>query len=280
MQKRASIWLGAAVAMAMALPAAAQDVDASTILATVNGENITLGHMIATRLALPDQYQALPDKVLFDGLLEQLIQQTVLGQAMGEISKSTQLQLENERRALVAGQVLDNVIAGAVTDEALQAAYDAEFANAEPTKEYNASHILVETEDAAKALIAELENGGDFAALAMEHSTGPSGPNGGELGWFSEGMMVKPFEDAVLALEVGQISPPVETQFGWHVVILNETRMQGAPALEDVRDELVARIENDAVEKAVQDLMDAATIERKNLEGLDPALVREDVLLD
>ncbi|MCP5038541.1 MAG: peptidylprolyl isomerase, partial [Rhodobacteraceae bacterium] len=216
MLKTKTAILAATFALGTVLPALAEDVTAATVLANVNGQDITIGHMIATRLALPDQYQSLPDSVLFEGILEQLIQQTVLSQAAGELSSRAQIQLENERRALIAGEKLDAVMAEAVTEDALQAAYDAAYADAAPEAEYNASHILVETEEEAAGLIVMLEEGGDFAALAAEHSTGPSGPNGGELGWFGLGMMVKPFEDAVLTLEVGQVSAPVQTQFGWH----------------------------------------------------------------
>lgn len=280
MSRTTSILAGAALAVLLALPAQAEEVSAQTVLATVNGESITLGHVVAMRAQLPSQYQSLPDDVLFEGILEQLIQQTVLGQAAGEVSRRAQIQLENERRALQAGEQLDKVLADAVTEEALQAAYDEVFANAEPTPEYNASHILVETEEEAAALIKLLEEGADFAALAREHSTGPSGPNGGSLDWFSEGMMVEDFENAVVVLEVGQVSPPVQTQFGWHVVILNDKRMQGAPALDEVRDELIELVQNNAVETAVAALLEVATIDRADISGIDPAVLRDDSLMD
>lgn len=285
MVKRNAILLGTALAAMLAVPALAQetasdaqetpevakiDATGSTVLATVNGDDITLGHLIVARQALPQQYQTLPNEVLLQGLLEQVIQQTVLGQAMGELSRRAELELENQRRAMVAEEKIDAVIATAVTEEALQAAYDEVFANAEPSPEYNASHILVETEEAAKELLTKLEAGTDFAELAKEFSTGPSGPNGGELGWFGPGMMVKPFEEAVVALEPGQVSAPVETQFGWHVVKLNDSRVKGAPTLDEVREELTAKIENDAVEQAVQGLLEAATIKRIDLETVDP----------
>ncbi|UWQ01596.1 peptidylprolyl isomerase [Aliiroseovarius crassostreae] len=285
MVKRNAILLGTALAAMLAVPALAQetasdtqetpevakiDATGSTVLATVNGDDITLGHLIVARQALPQQYQTLPNEVLLQGLLEQVIQQTVLGQAMGELSRRAELELENQRRAMVAEEKIDAVIATAVTEEALQAAYDEVFANAEPSPEYNASHILVETEEAAKELVTKLEAGTDFAELAKEFSTGPSGPNGGELGWFGPGMMVKPFEEAVVALEPGQVSAPVETQFGWHVVKLNDSRVKGAPTLDEVREELTAKIENDAVEQAVQGLLEAATIKRIDLETVDP----------
>jgi len=239
-----------------------------------------MGHMIAARIALPEQYQSLPDDVLYQGLMEQLIQQLVLSQAAGDASNRVQIQLENERRALIAGEMIDGVLSAAVNDETLQAAYDAQYANAEPAKEYNASHILVETEAAAKDLIAQLADGADFAELAKANSTGPSGPNGGELGWFGAGMMVKPFEDAVVTLQAGEVSAPVQTQFGWHVIILNETRMQGAPAMEDVRDELIALVQNNAVETAIAALTATATIERTDVAEIDPATLRNETLID
>lgn len=292
MLNRNAFLLGTAMAVALVLPAHAEDtaasaqtpatiaVDGDTILATVNGDDITMAHVIAARLGLAEQFQSLPNHVLLPGLVEQLIQQTVLSQAIGEVSRRTSIQLENQRREIVAAEMIDNVISGAVTDEALKAEYDAQFDGAEPTEEFNASHILVETEDKAKELIAELEGGADFATLAKTHSTGPSGPNGGELGWFSSGMMVKPFEDAVVALDRGAVSAPVQTQFGWHVIILNDKRMQGAPALEDVREELAAKIENDVIEAALAKLLEAATIDRVELDGIDPDILGKAELLD
>lgn len=272
--------LAAVFTIGAIMPVWAEDVTGNTVLATVNGRDITVGHVVATRMALPEQYQTLPDDVLFEGILEQLIQQTVLSQAIGELSKRVEIQLENERRTLIAGEVIDGVIADAVTEEALQAAYDATYENTESETEYNASHILVETEEEAAELVTLLADGSEFAGLAREHSTGPSGPNGGELGWFSAGMMVKPFEDAVMALEVGQVSTPVQTQFGWHVLILNEMRDKGAPALAEVREELVAKIQDDAIETAVAALVEAATIVRADLEGFDPATLRLDELVE
>ncbi len=283
---RSAMLAGAAVlAMAPAI-ATAQDetakieASADTVVAVVNGEEINVGHLIAARLALPEQYQALPNDVLLPGLVEQLIQQTVLGQAAGELSRRAEIQLENERRAIVATEQLETVIEEAITDEKIAEVYEAEYANAEPSEEWNASHILVETEDEAKALITELEGGADFAALAKEKSTGPSGPSGGALGWFSAGMMVMPFEEAVAKMDAGAISAPVQTQFGWHVIKLNETRMKGAPALEEVQGEIIQKLETDAVETAIKALMDAASIERTDLTGMDPAVIGNFSLLD
>ncbi|NCO20877.1 MAG: peptidylprolyl isomerase [Rhodobacterales bacterium] len=267
----------AALALLLAGPALAQTAD--TVVATVNGTDITLGHMIVLQQRLPDQYKELPDQVLFDGILEQLIQQTALGSQVGELNKRAQLIMDNERRALLAGDVIDQKANGAVTDDALQAAYDAVYATAEGEMEYQASHILVETEDEAKALIGQLNGGADFATLAQEKSTGPSGPNGGALGWFGPGMMVPEFEQAVMALKVGEISPPVQTQFGWHVLILTDSRPKAAPSLDDVREELSDGIRQQAVEEMVRQATETAKITRPDSGTIDAAMLRNADLL-
>ncbi|MAN15517.1 MAG: peptidylprolyl isomerase [Dinoroseobacter sp.] len=268
---------GVALATLMITPAMAQDAD--TVLATVNGSDITLGHVIVARSQLPEQYQALPDDVLLDAILEQLVQQEVVASAVAEdMSQAMQIGLENERRAYLAAMALDAVGNADVAEEDVQAEYDAQYGDAAPATEYNASHILVETEEEAQSLIEELEGGADFAELAQQNSTGPSGPNGGQLGWFSPGMMVPSFEEAVFELEVGEISAPVETQFGWHVVKLNETREQDAPALDQVRADLVEGLRVARVDAYIEDLSENAEIDRPELE-IDPALIRDSALI-
>ncbi|CAN0483405.1 unnamed protein product, partial [Hapterophycus canaliculatus] len=158
-------------------------------------------------------------------------------------------------------------------EEELQAAYDAQYGAVEPTVEYNAAHILVEGEEDAQNLLVELEEGADFAELAAENSIGPSGPNGGALGWFTEGMMVPAFEAAVIALQPGEVSAPVQTQFGWHIVLLNETREQAAPTLDDVRAELEEGIRRARVDARLEELTAAAEITRAEVE-IDPAMIR------
>ncbi len=286
MFKRHAIWqktlLGAVLAAGLAMPGfAGDDISADTVVAIVNGEPITLGEMIATAETLPDQYRNLPDDVLFEGILNQLIQQTALSQALeAPEPRRIPLSLKNERRLLRAGAQIERIAKDAVTDEAIRQAYEERYAKAEPSKEYNASHILVETKEEAEEIIQELEKGADFAGLAREKSTGPSGPNGGQLGWFGPGMMVKPFEDAVIALEPGQISEPVETQFGWHVIRLNETRLKDAPKLEDVREELRQEIERAAVEKAIKEIADKADVEKPGEGKIPPAALRDSSLID
>lgn len=264
-------------AITLTTSAFAEEVTADTVVATVNDVQITLGHVIAARASLPPQYQELEDTQLFKGILDQIIQQELLKQSAGELSKAVEIQIENEQRIVIAGAALQNVAKAAVTDEALKAAYDAKYADFEPGREFNAAHILVETEDEAKALVVELEAGADFATLAKDKSTGPSGPNGGDLGWFGLGMMVAPFEQAVTSMEPGAISAPVQTQFGWHVIKLIDSRLQDVPELDTERDELASGIEEAAIRTNLAELEAAATIERS--EGIDPALMRNDALI-
>ena len=259
--------------------AAAQDAGRDTVIATVNGVDITLGEMIVTRAQLPSQYQKLPDDVLWEGVLDQLVQQQLLAAQLGEPTAQIALLLATQKRSLMAAEVIDRLTNQAITDEALEAAYNARFANAAAEEEYSAAHILVDTREEAEAVVARLEGGADFAETAKEISTGPSGPNGGDLGWFGIGMMVPEFETAVIALEVGQISEPVQTQFGWHVIILNDKRQKEAPTLDQVRDELAAQIQQEAIAKALEDLIAAAAITRPEPGAFDPAILKNIDLL-
>ncbi|WP_298851267.1 peptidylprolyl isomerase [uncultured Ruegeria sp.] len=265
-----------ALTAVMALPLAAEtQPDASTVVARVNDDEITLGHVIATVASLPAQYQQAEDDVLFDFVLEQLIQQQLLGQQQDGLNTQNALTLDNEKRSLQAVQTVAALTETVVTDEAIQAAYDARFNEFAGEDEFDASHILVETEDEAKALKVQLDDGADFAELARENSTGPSGPNGGALGWFGPGQMVPEFEGAVITLEKGQVSDPVQTQFGWHLVKLNDKRKTEAPELDVVRDELAQTIQQDAIQARIDELTQQAQIERPALEGVGPEVMRQ-----
>lgn len=281
MMKSAHFLSAAALTLALAAPARAEEPTADTVVAVVNGTEITLGQMIATRDALPEQYKSLPDDVLFSGVLDQIIQQTALAQeATGKETRRDLLMIENQKRSYLAATVLDGVARAAVTDEAVQKLYDETYVNAEPKKEYDADHILVETEDEAKAIKADLDKGGDFAAIAKEKSKDPgSAANGGDLGWFGAGMMVKPFEDAVIALEKGKVSDPVKSDFGWHIIKLNDVRVAEAPKLEDVRADLSGQLQQKAVEAKVTALVEGSKVE-KTVDGIDPAILKKTELLD
>lgn len=271
-----------AFALMLALPVQAQDtLTADSVVATINGTEITLGHMLMIRASLPEQYQQLPDEVLWDGIMDQIVQQTVLSQQdSGEESRRIQLALENQRRTLTAAQVIEDIVDESVTEEAVQAFYEENYLQGEKAEEFNASHVLVETEEEAAAIVEELNGGADFAEVAREKSTGPSGPNGGQLGWFGAGMMVPEFQTAVEGLDVGAISGPVQTQFGWHVIILNEKRTQEAPALDAVRGEIENELSQQAVTQKIDELTSAADVTRTTKEEVDTSVLSNIGLLE
>lgn len=268
MVKSAKFWGIAAVLVALSSPLRAEEPTAETVVATVNGTDITLGQMIALRDSLPPQYLAMPDDALFNGILEQLIQQVALADSVKDkVTLRDTLSLENQRLTYMSGKALNAVADAAVTDEALQKLYDEKYAKAEPGKEYKAAHILVATEQEAKDIKAALDAGGDFAKLAAEKSSDSSAQNGGDLGWFGLGMMVKPFEDAVLALEPGKISDPVQTDFGWHIIKLEDRKMGAAQPYDQVK----PAIRNVLLRKKVQEVM-ASVRDSSKIEILDDDL--------
>lgn len=262
-----------------AAPAAAVD----AVLATVNGQPITLGSIIVMRQGLPQQYQGLPDDVLLQGLVDQAIDQSLLA---AEVSTdpaqdplAVRLQIENDRRAALASLLVEERMAAPVSTEEVQAAYDEAAKAFQPQKEFNASHILVATEDEAKAIEAQLKDGGDFAAIAKEKSTDPgSGAQGGSLGWFGAGQMVPEFQAAVEALTPGQVSAPVQSQFGWHIVRLDEVRDTTFPALDAVKPQIEAQVRQQKLEAEIAALRAKAQIEKPE-NAVAPAAIRQGELL-
>ncbi len=263
----------------LSAPAAwAQDQDADTVVATVSGQDITLGQMIVMKQSVQDPNMAnLPDQALWDMMLDQLIRQTAVA-ASGTETALVRAQVELQRRNALATAAVTDIAEAELTDEELQAAYDKMFADTGETKEFNAAHILVETEEEAKEIKAELDGGAEFGAMAEQHSTGPSGPNKGDLGWFAADQMVAPFSEAVAGMEKGAVSDPVKTEFGWHLIKLNDTRMREAPKMEDVREQLSQMIRREKVEAEIERLVGEAEI--KKTEGVDPALLNNTDLLE
>ncbi|MEJ6708555.1 MAG: peptidylprolyl isomerase [Amylibacter sp.] len=268
------------LAVFMATTAIAQNAPtAQTVVATVNGQDITVGHVIALASRLPERFQQLPDADLFKGVMEQLIQQTTLSVDVDVNQKAIQLAIENETRALLASEALTKIEDAATTEELIEKAYGEQYTDTKGDEEYRAAHILVKTEDEAKELVTTLEGGADFSELAKEKSTGPSGPRGGDLGWFSLGQMVPEFEQAVVALEPGTISTPVKTQFGWHVMKLNEKREKPKPTLVEVRAQLMDSMKTKAVGDHIEKLQLTADIQRVDIE-IDPSVIRNTDMLN
>lgn len=274
-----------AAGLALSAPLFAQDAsyDANTVVATVNERDITLGHMIAIMELLPEQYRSLPDEQLFPGILDQLVDQALIADTVSASAETdparVRLILENQRLDILSRAAIDKVTEVDPDEAELQKLYQADYGDLPTKVEYNASHILVETLEAAQAIVTDLEGGADFAEVAKEKSTGPSGPNGGALGWFGPGAMVPPFDAAVQAMEVGAISEPVETQFGWHVILLNESRDVPPPSLDDVREELTAKLMQTVIGETIEAMRQAATVERPETK-IPASAIREFSLLD
>ncbi len=284
MKKTTRILATAALMTALALPAVAQDApSAGTVLARVGDTEITLGHAIALRDTLPQQFRTVPDATLFPAIVEQLIEQELLAQFKGDdLTARERVTLDNELRNFAANAALMEAATAALTDESVAMAYAAfteAYSQGEPTPEWNAAHILVRTEDEITEVVTEIEAGRDFADVARAFSIDGSAAQGGGLGWFGPGMMIEPFEAAVAALEPGQVSAPVQTRFGWHVIQLNETRMATVPALEEVRAELEQQIQREAARALVDRLRADAVIEDLAAD-IDPALLSRGDLLD
>lgn len=265
------------LASAIALPLAAQDAD--TVIAKVNDTEITLGHMAAMKMGLPPEMAQIPSAELWDLMLDQMIRQAAMAeQGEATMTPRDEAALAIDRRAYLAGAAIERLADFEPTDEEIQAAYEKAFPADAPVTEYDADHILLQTEEAAKAVIEELEGGADFAKLAEERSVDTaSGLNGGDLGWFTRDRMVAEFGDAVAEMEKGSVSSePVQSQFGWHVIKLNDSRVQEPPALADVREPLIQQIRRDKVEAEIEKITKAAKIERT--EGIDPTLLDRDIL--
>jgi len=167
----------------------------------------------------------------------------------------TMAQIELQSRGILAQAVAaDFVASNQASDEEILSTYNEQI-KMSPPLEFKARHILVETQGEAVSLIEELEGGADFVELAKANSTGPSGPNGGDLGWFAPNQMVAPFSQAVAALEDGAFTKtPVQTQFGWHVILREDSREAQPPTLESVREVVKQQVEQEKLQKYLQDL--------------------------
>ncbi|MHC8509874.1 MAG: peptidylprolyl isomerase [Rhodospirillales bacterium] len=242
------------------------------VVARVDGIEITLGDMFAAQAALDGRLRAAPLERIFEPLLERVIAAKLLAR---EAEKAGLDKMDDVARAVAGARerILQDAALRAhletsVTDARIREEYAALTANKEGRLEIHARHILLDAEERAAELIAELNNGADFAALAREHSTGPSAPNGGDLGFFTSGAMVEAFSEAAFAMADGEYSKaPVQTQFGWHVIKVLERRTPPPPSYEEaapaIQDEL-ARAASDAY---IKKLRSGAAVERFNPDG-------------
>ncbi len=251
-----------ALLLATLLPASLPAADGD-VVATVNGKPITRAELETFRATRKD---GKPQNE--KALVEELVNLELLRQAAEKegLAKTPQMQAElsNLKRRALAGAELQRYIdahKAELDEQALRKEYEAQIARL-PKVEYKARHILVDSKEQAEKIIQELDKGADFAELAKKKSKGPSGRNGGDLGWFKPQNMVKPFSEAVSKLKKGQYTrSPVKTQFGWHVILLEDTRKVEPPAYDDVKDQLRSILVNKAVRKHLKDLRKNAKVE-------------------
>ncbi len=269
------IVVGAAILFGMASPAAAQQPgipapaampgDGATVVARINGEAITMDRLKRALATYNRDLGQLAPEAYYVTVLDRVIDQELASRAALQLGleqqPEIQARLAEARANVLAGAFLGKVAADASDEVTLRRRYEA-MAQA-GISQVSARHILVKTEAEAAALIVELQRGADFATLAQQHSVGPSGKSGGDLGFFMHKQMVKPFADAAFALAKGAFTDkPVETRFGWHVIKVEDTRAGPPPAYYEVRDELEEQLRTEAMISALQGLRQNAVVER------------------
>lgn len=255
-----------------AAPPAAQPLK-DPVVATVNGIPVRLSELEVAQQSLPQQYRNMPLQAVFPALLDRIIDSKLVVQE-GKKTKVNEDPAFKKRMAFVEDQVLQDFwiqreIARQVTAEKLQKRYEERLKSMPSEEEVHARHILVSTEDEAKALIAEIKKGAAFDKLAKEKSTDKaSGAEGGDLGWFKKSDMVKEFADAAFALKKGELSDtPVKTQFGYHVIKLEDRRKAPPPAFEELADQLREEMAREVVTAQLDQLRSGAKIEKFNMDG-------------
>ena len=247
------------------------------IVANVNNEDISLETMIHAMNELPPEIQSQPFMSYYEDLLERVIDIKLFAQ------EGKKMKLDEEPSVRAASDfVIEKVLMQAflskyvqenIKEENLKASYNNFIADETSREEIKASHILIDTESEAIDVINMLNDGDDFAELAKNKSTGPSGPSGGDLGWFKRGQMVPPFEKAAFSLNKNEITQrPVQTQFGWHVIKIFDKRIPEAPSYENMKSNLIQDLERKIVSKKIQDLRNDALIEKLSSSELEPLL--------
>lgn len=265
--------LRAGTGLAMLLIAAgAASAQEDTVVATVNGQPVTEAELELAMSDLDQQFAQLPPEQRRAAALSALIEIRLLAAeaeelGLGENPAFQQRMVFLRERALHSAYI-EEQIAGSVTDEELQARYDEEIAQIAPTEELRARHIIVESEEEAASLIEELDGGADFEELAREHSGDGAAAQGGDLGYFAQGQMVPEFEEAAFAMEVGAHSDaPVQTQFGWHVIKVEDRRDRTPPTFEQVSQQIRSLVLRETYLDKVRELRAAAEVEISD-EGL------------
>ena len=260
--------LAVAAAASLALvPAFAEDAAPDKVVATINGTPITEGDLGIAAQEFGEQLQRIPPNQQRTALIQVLIDIRLLAKAAEtaglDKDKGVAGKLVFAHDTTLRSEYLRSRVAASVTDDAAKKRFAEETAKFVPSDEIHVLHILVKTEDEAKAVIADLDKGGDFAAIAKEKSLDPgSGPQGGDLGFIGRGKTVKPFEDAAFALDAGAYTKaPVQSEYGWHVIKVTEKRKEPAPTFDAEADRIKQELAQETMKNEIASLRAAAKID-------------------
>lgn len=245
---------------------------ANTVVARVDGTELHLLDVEEAQRSLPPQAQKLPLEQIYPILLNRLVDGMLLTEAGRkehlDRDPGVQLRLKHYEDRLVQEAYLNQAIKEAETEDRLRTRYETFVKGKAGREEVHARHILVKSEAEAKSVIAELDKGADFAALAKKYSTDPGAGSGGDLGYFGHDDMVKEFADAAFALPAGQYSKaPVKTEFGWHVIKVEDHRVGSPPSFEEARQEVSQLVARDVIDAKIKELRGGAKIETFGLDG-------------
>ncbi len=228
---------------------------ADTPFIEVNGKIIKFGSAIIAFSKLQQRNVNFDERTIFSQIVQQLVNEELLSQKIDKENKLTLLALEHEKRSAKAAQMVSKILKNFPNDELVNSAYKNLINEFKGSLEYNASHILVKEEDQAKTIRKDIDNGKNFEALAKEHSIGPTGKNGGNLNWFDLASMVPEFSTALMVLSEGDVSQPVQTKFGWHIIKLNETREKKIPEFKKIE----AQLRQNLRQKKINDYLKSLT---------------------
>ncbi len=241
------------------------------VVARIGDDPLYLSDLIVEQLALPPQYQQVPLDQIFPQLITRVIERRLMAaeaeRAGMQDDPDIARLLRRARDLVLLEAYATKHIQPLLNEAAVRARYERDHTGGSGEDEVHARHILVKSEADALAVIAELNGGADFAELAKTRSTGPSGPRGGDLGFFAKSAMVPPFAEAAFALQPGDVSGPVETQFGWHVIKVEERRQSAGPKFEEVRDQVRGQIAQEELGKILDGLREQNKVEIYNIDG-------------
>ena len=250
---------------------AAAAISDDRVVAVVKGSKVLFRDVRLAHQNLPQQYRGLSLDKIYQPLVQQLVERRLVllaaeAENLGDDPKVAS-RVAQARDRILEQVYVANKIDAVATEEELRARYEAEKSKVKGPEEVRASHILVESQEEADAIVAELNKGGDFAAIAKEKSKGPSGAKGGDLGYFTKDKMVPEFANAAFAMKAGEVSAPVKTGFGWHVIKVVDRRQGAGPSFAERAPALRQALAQTVAENLLAELAKGAEVEVFNLDG-------------